>query len=122
MNPNSTHTEAPASVTLSVKSPKGFDILFTLRNTNFVDMLADLQNAEAKLFDLGYVAKGGFAQTSAPAQTPKPEIVWDYAILCDACKSPTTIISGVSKKTGKPYKMRKCMKNKQGCEFITFEH
>ena len=116
---NSTHSEAPASVTLSVKSPKGFDVLFTLRNDDFDTMIYSMQKAESKLAELGYTPKGSF---NATPETPAETVVWDHAIACDQCKSPTRVISGVSKKTGKPYKMRICQKNKQGCEFVTFEH
>lgn len=118
---NSTHSEAPASVTLSVKSPKGFDVLFTLRNDDFDAMIISMLKAEAVLFRLGYTAKGSFGSNATP-EKPAETIAWDMAILCDQCKSPTRVISGISKKTNKPYKMRVCQKNKQGCEFVTFEH
>lgn len=116
---NSTHSEAPASVTLSVKSPKGFDVLFTLRNDNFEDMVADMQKAEEKLAQLGYTPKVSF---NATPEKPAETVAWDHAITCDECKSPTRVISGISKKTGKPYKMRICEKKGKGCDWVSFEN
>jgi predicted nucleic-acid-binding Zn-ribbon protein len=46
--------EAPASATLSVVTPKGFNTLFTLRDTSGKDLLEKITALENKLEELGY--------------------------------------------------------------------
>lgn len=46
--------EAPASVTLSVVTPKGFPGLFTVRDTSGLELLIKLDSIENKLIEKGY--------------------------------------------------------------------
>lgn len=107
--------ESPASITLSVKSPNGYDVLFTLRNTNLDAMITDLLESEARLLKLGYLPKGGATQTAIKKTD------FDSSVPCDQCQSPTKVIEGVAKSTGRPYKMRVCDKSKNpNCKWKSF--
>jgi hypothetical protein len=106
--------EAPASVTLSVVTPKGYNALFTLREVTGLDLLKKIEGLEVKLEELGYkpqVRSAGF---------PKKEQVFVDG-KCPKCDG--RLIEKVSK-AGK--KFHKCENGKWdfannkaiGCDFV----
>lgn len=48
--------EAPASATVKIKSPKGFEYLFTLREMNGTTLLSKMETLELTLLEKGYSA------------------------------------------------------------------
>jgi|SaaInlLV_10m_DNA_2_1039722.scaffolds.fasta_scaffold00542_27 hypothetical protein len=66
-----THTEAPASVTYSLTSPKGLGVLFTVRNEDSKELLQEMITIEESLMDLGYtkqVRSYGGGKAKAPVK------------------------------------------------------
>ena len=106
--------EAPASVTLSVVTPKGYNALFTLRETTGSELLEKIGFLEVKLEELGY--KPQMRQTFG-----KKELEYVEGKSCPLCKGKL-----VKKRTkaGKPY--HKCENGKwnpttqtaEGCKFV----
>ena len=65
--------EAKASVTYSIKSPKGFDLLFTMRSMDEGELLSLMEETEEFLVKEGYTAKGGTkpVEKSTDKECPK---------------------------------------------------
>ena len=51
--------EAKASATYSLRSPKGFDVLYTVRSMNSGDLFEEMDAIEQGLVDKGYTSKNG---------------------------------------------------------------
>jgi hypothetical protein len=111
--------EAPASVTLSVVTPKGFPALFTVRDTSGLDLLAKLDTIEKKLEEKGFKPQvktfgGGF---------PKKEVEYVEGEVCP--KDKGRLIKKLTK-AGKPYYA--CENGhydfktgvKSGCDFVNW--
>lgn len=64
-------SEAPASVTYTAKSPKGFELLFTVRADSGIELLGKLHVIEEQLVSLGYV----YVERSKFGGGKKPEPV-----------------------------------------------
>ncbi len=107
--------EAPASATLSVVTPKGYNTLFTLREMTGTALLEKITALEAKLETLGYKPqiKLAFGQ--------KKEIEYVQGQVCPLCKG--RLIKAISK-AGKEF--HKCENGKynamtrttDGCKFV----
>jgi len=106
--------EAPASVTYSVTTAKGYPILFTLRETSGKDLLEKMDAVEKVFEEKGYKpqVRQGFA---------KKEVEYVEGKKCPQCGG--RMIKKVSK-TGKPFE--KCengrwnfqTKQAEGCPFV----
>ena len=111
---NDNFPEAPASATLSVVTPKGYNTLFTLRETTGEALLVKITALEKKLEDLGY--KPQLKQTFG-----KKEVEYVEGRVCPLCNG--RLVKKISK-NGKPF--HKCENGKWdainkvsiGCKFI----
>ena len=66
------HTEAPASVTYSVVSPRGYPLLCTARENTFTKLLDTMDRIEEELSEKGYTAKVkkyGGAKADEPSES-----------------------------------------------------
>jgi hypothetical protein len=108
--------EAPASATLSVVTPKGYNTLFTLREMTGTALLEKITALEAKLETLGY--KPQIRQ----AFGAKKEVEYVPGKFCPKCKG--RMVKKISAKTGKEF--HKCengkfdpfTKQSSGCDYI----
>lgn len=87
--------EAPASATLSVVTPKGYNTLFTLREMSGTTLLTKITSLENKLEKLGY--KPQVKQTFGQ----KKEIEYVEGKACPKCKG--RMVKKVSSKTNKEF-------------------
>lgn len=99
------YTEAPASITLTLKTPKGFEALYTVRDTDAASLLNRMANLEVHIVNSGYTP---YTRYPAKNDTTVAKKEFPAGPACDSCKSPTNIVEGFSKKNNKPYKMIKC--------------
>jgi hypothetical protein len=106
--------EAPASATLSVVTPKGFNTLFTIRDMSVNELIKKITIVEEKLDELGYKpqVKQVFGQ--------KKEVEYVEGKVCP--KDGGRLIKKLTK-DGKPY--HKCENGKwnpvsgpSGCDFV----
>ena len=110
------HSEAPASVSYTLKSPEGYPLIFTARYETVGDLVNELEGIEQSFKDMGYTPdlkqRGGFAK--------KPVVKTGEA--CPKCKGD---LIEASKKDGTKFK--KCenniwdfnlKKNTGSCDFI----
>lgn len=70
--------EAPASVTLSVVTPKGYPALFTLRESTGLELLTKIEGLEKKLEEIGY-------KPQALRTFPKKEVEYVEGVKCPKC-------------------------------------
>ena len=108
--------EAAASATLSVITPKGYNTLFTVRDTEVSELVKKIAFLEVKFEELGY--KPQPAKTFG-AKEQKPVEYTDY--LCPVCGSK--VIKGVTKngKLKEECSMRKfdyATQTASGCTYI----
>ncbi len=76
--------EAPASVTYSLTSPGGFNILFTVRDTSGTELLGKMLKIEDRLQELGYKP-----QERKPAGSfAKKEVIYVEGEVCPKCGAP----------------------------------
>ncbi len=67
------HTEAPASATVKALTPQGFEVLFTIRDTDAAQLFTRLQSLVGYLEKSGYTppaARGGKPKGPPPMQAP----------------------------------------------------
>jgi hypothetical protein len=108
--------EAPASVTYSVTTPHGFDILFTLRDTTGLGLLDKMESVENYLLNHEYKP-----QIKRSFGAPKKEQEFVEGKVCP--KDGGRLVKKVTK-AGKPY--HKCENGKwnpttnqaMGCPFV----
>lgn len=105
--------EAPASVTLSVVTPKGYNALFTLRERTGKELLEKIGLLEVKLEELGY-------KPQVKQAFQKKEQKYVEGVKCPKCGG--RLIEKLTK-AGKPY--HKCENGKwnpqtgpSGCDFV----
>lgn len=107
--------EAPASATLSVVTPKGFNTLFTIRDMSVNELIKKIGIVEEKLDELGY--KPQVRQTFGA----KKEVEYVEGKICPL--DGGRLVKKVTK-AGKPF--HKCENNKwnpmtnkaEGCQFV----
>lgn len=115
MDNNNVLPEAPASITYSVVTPKGFPALVTLRDSNYSDLVKKMKFMEAYFSDEKHKytpqVRGGYV---------KKEIEYIDGKSCPEC-------GGRIRATGEGNKYWKCENNKydfktktsSGCKFFT---
>lgn len=94
-----THTEAPRSATVKVKSANGFNWLFTMRETTGQELITDIESFEKVVLAKGWMPVeersfgGSNASFNKPPKVTKPCLIPGHPEL----------VEKLSKKTGKPY-------------------
>lgn len=107
--------EAPASATLSVVTPKGFNTLFTIRDMSVNELIKKIGIVEVKLDELGYKPQ------VRQAYGVKKEVEYVVGKVCP--KDQGKLKKIISKKDGKEY--WSCANGtfiggvKGGCDFFT---
>ena len=108
--------EAPASATLSVITPKGFNTLFTIRDMSVNELIKKITIVEEKISELGYKPQ------IKPVFGAKKEVSYVEGKLCPVDGGKLKIINS---KDGKTYwscengKYDYTTKVKSGCQFFT---
>jgi hypothetical protein len=116
--------EAPASATLSVVTPKGYNTLFSLREMDGMTLLSKITSLENKLEELGYKPqiKLAFGQKKEIEYVKTPN---GDDMLCPTCKMGHVKI--IHAKDGKTYygcdqsKYDPITKTSTGCKYFTSE-
>jgi hypothetical protein len=118
--------EAVSSVTYSLESPDGFNILFTVRGTSGAELLTAMRTTiEPELKSQGYKAQ--VRNTFGPK--PKKEYVTVPNQKCPLCSQPMIYSEVKDKMTGQPKMIVKCStgkydyqtKQQSGCTFINWD-
>ena len=89
-SPTVTTTEWPASATIRVTSPKGLDVLLTLRAARVADVLTQLETLEGWLIGRNWTPaptpKGAASPSTGTPSAPQGE--GEPAAICDTCGRP----------------------------------
>lgn len=112
--------EAPASATVKIKSPNGFEWLFTIRDEHASTLVFKMNSMEDNWIKFGWTP---LAQNSYQKPTVKP-VEYIEGRMCNLCGK--RLIKGQSKDGSK--KFEKCEDNRynwqtkqqEGCRFITW--
>lgn len=105
--------EAAASATVKVKTPKGFEWLFTMRDNAVSDLVKKIKTIE-KVFETEGWQSGSITTRK---QLTLPLNKMDQT--CDICGAPAGCRSGTSKKTGNPWKAVFCSVDESHTKWIS---
>ena len=91
-SPTVTPTEWPASATIRVTSPKGLDVLLTLRAARVADVLTQLETLEGWLIGRNWTPaptpKGAASPSTAGQGNGQAQGEGEPAAICDTCGRP----------------------------------
>jgi len=111
--------EAPASATVKIKSPNGYEWLYTVRDTKAGELITKMSFLERVFQSEGWTPlTQGYQKTSQ--KQPKPENLDPNAPICSIHNRKMDWKTGVSKTSGKPYAFWSCsIKNPDGswCQY-----
>lgn len=101
--------EAPASATVKIKTPLGFNWLFTVREKDVASLIHKMKFMEEAFNQANWSPENGFTKNGAASNTAsnQPHNTAETPI-CKYHGKPMTWKTGVSKKTNKPYAFWSC--------------
>lgn len=102
--------EAPSSISLTLKTPKGFPAILTVRDHEVERLIKRIVILEDSLLKEGFVPARE-KRTFATPESKDEQRITQRDELCPTCKSPTILIEGVwgrGSLKGQPYKLARC--------------
>lgn len=115
--------EAVASVTYSVETPKGFNILFTIRDETEAKLFERMEAIEEFIVEAGYKPQG--REVKHPNETSKPEQETIGEDVCPVCGAPLVKFTTKTGKSGVQCSTRKYdfdTKTTTGCEYVKWDN
>lgn len=112
--------EAVASVTYSIETPNGFNILFTIRDTTEANLFERMEAIEEFIVNAGYTPQGRSLKSGKPEQKSE-----ESDEVCPKCGAPLKKFTTKTGKSGIQCSTREYdfeTKEVTGCDYIKWDN